>query len=91
MSNTIVGLEMQELVSQYKSSGQSQMEFSLAHNISKSKLHYWIKKLETIGKVSTVVSAATFVPIAITPTASQKTDQAIVIRLTSGIEIEIPI
>jgi len=82
---------MVKMVRKYEASGQSQRDFALVHGLSKSKLHYWIKKLSKPDKVLPKANEFPFVPIEITTSPSRKTDQTILIRLTSGVEIEIPV
>lgn len=91
MSRRNIASDMAKLVDQYKASGQSKKVFAAFHGVSKGKLHYWIKKLSKPDKVLHLANESSFVPIEITPLPSEKTDQAIVIRLTSGVEIEIPV
>ena len=82
---------MGKLVKEYGQSRESQKSFAAAHGLSEGKLHYWIKKLSRPSKVLPPASEPAFVPIAITPSPSGQTDQVILIRLTSGVEIEIPV
>ena len=82
---------MQKLVKAYKASGQSQKAFAATHGVSKSKLHYWITKLSKPSKVLPRDTESSFVPIEITASPLEKTDKVILIRLVSGIEIEIPV
>ena len=91
MSRNILGIEMRKLVKEYIKSGESQNSFASAQGISKSKLHYWIKKSSKPSKAVPPDNAVSFVPIEITKSPLQQTDQVILIRLTSGVEIEIPI
>jgi hypothetical protein len=82
---------MTKLVDQYKVSGESQKDFASKHGLSKSKFHYWLTKRSKAEKVSPIVNRPTFVPIEITPSSLAKTDQSILIRSKSGVEIEIPV
>ncbi len=82
---------MVKLIDKYETSGQSQKAFSAAHGLSKSKLHYWIKKLAKSQKALPSTTEPAFVPLAIIPSPIEKPDKVILIRLTSGVEIEIPL
>ena len=84
-------MEMTKLVGLYKESDQSQKAFAASHGINEGKLHYWITKLSSSNKILPKVNQPSFVPIEITPLLLAKTDQAILIRLKSGVEIEIPV
>lgn len=89
MSNTSTESKMRKLVSQYHVSGQSQREFSSLHGVTEGKLHYWIKKLISSEDQAPEVSASkSFIPISITDV---KSERIILIRCSSGVEIEIPI
>lgn len=79
------------LVKEYMESGQSQKAFAASHGINEGKLHYWIKKLSNPDNTFRLSGRPAFVPIEIAPSPSRKTDRAILIRLTSGVEIEIPV
>jgi transposase-like protein len=79
------------LVSHYKSSGQSQTDFAASHGLSKSKFNYWLTKLSKSEKVLPLANKPTFVPVETTPSHSKKANQVIVIRLSNGVEIEIPL
>lgn len=91
MSRKEISSQMARLVSHYKSSGQSQTDFAASHGLSKSKLNYWLTKFSKSEKVLPSANKPTFVPIEITPLRSKKTNQVIVIRLSNGVEIEIPL
>ena len=82
---------MAKLVDRYKASGQSQKTFAASHGVSEGKLHYWITKLSRPDKALPLADGPSFVPIEISPWLSRKTDQAILIRLKNGVEIEIPV
>lgn len=80
---------MIKLVAKYEASGQSQRDFAVTHGLSKSKLHYWVKKSSKSPNSPCAGTISDFLPLEITP--SEKTDKVILIRLVSGIEIEIPV
>lgn len=82
---------MTNLVAQYKASDLSQRDFAARHGISKSKFHYWLTKLSKSVKTLPLVTESSFLPIAISPSPSEKPEQVIMIRLPSGVEIEIPV
>lgn len=79
---------MTKLVALYKESGQSQKEFAVSHGVSEGKLHYWITKISKPEKVKPVSKKVGFVPIEVVPGQVGRT---ILIRCTSGVEIEIPV
>lgn len=83
---------MCKLVMEFEESGQSQKEFSAAHGIKQGKLYYWISKLtkQQQGVSSSSVSENNFVPITLTSEEEQEI-RSIIIRCTSGVEIEIPL
>ena len=82
--------QMRKLVKEFKSSGQSQKEFSLAHGIKEGKLHYWISKLEkSEQRVAPVITEKKdFIAIEVAP---DHEGLSIMIRMKSGVEIEIPV
>jgi len=79
---------MRKLVKEFKNSGQSQKAFAASHGIKEGKLHYWISKLTKPQQSVTVTPKKDFVAIEVTP---EQEDRCIMIRLKSGIEIEIPL
>ena len=91
MSRKEISSQMARLVSHYKSSGQSQKDFAASNGLSKSKLNYWLTKFSKSEKVLPSTKKPAFVPIEVTPSLSEKTNQVIVIRLSNGVEIEIPL
>ena len=81
---------MRRLVKKFNDSGQSQKEFAARHGLKEGKLYYWVSKL---SKSSESVSPSTiskkdFVAIEVTP---EQEAGCIMIRLKSGVEIEIPL
>lgn len=86
MSQLSESKRMEQLVSSYHSSGQTQKNFAKAHGLTKGKLHYWIKKLSTPVLEE---SLPEFIPLNLSsPTAVSK---CIVIRMPDGMEIQIPL
>ena len=81
--------KMRKLVSEYHKSGQSQKFFAAAHNLKKGKLNYWIHKF-AIEKPASSLPKSDFVPLSVC-TTSTDTEKHLIIRCTSGVEIEIPI
>jgi len=82
---------MRKLVKQFKVSCQSQKEFAAAHGLKEGKLYYWISKLSKPQQsVSPCLGTPKkdFVSIEITP---EQEGRSIMIRLKSGVEIEIPL
>ncbi len=82
--------QMRRLVKKFNDSGQSQKEFAARHGLKEGKLYYWVSKL---SKSSESVSPSTiskkdFVAIEVTP---EQGAGSIMIRLKSGVEIEIPL
>jgi len=84
--------QMHKLVKEFEASGQSRREFAAAHGIKEGKLHYWISKLTKSKKLisGSSISEKNFVPIAVSSIPEQEV-RSILIRLTSGVEIEIPL
>lgn len=81
---------MRKLVKLYQESGQSQKEFAAAHGLKEGKLYYWISKLskpqQSVAPLAT--PKKDFVAIEVTP---EQEAGCIMIRLKSGVEIEIPL
>ncbi len=81
---------MAKLVTKFKSSRQTQKEFSAAHGLNEGKLCYWISKLRK--QQAPIATSSTpqkdFVAIEVTAADSPAN---IIIRLQSGVEIEIPV
>lgn len=86
MSQLSESKRMEELVTSYHSSGQTQKDFAKAHGLTEGKLHYWIKKLSTPVVEE---SLPDFIPLDLSlPTRGSK---HIIIRMPDGIEIQIPV
>ncbi|WP_142785975.1 IS66 family insertion sequence element accessory protein TnpA [Changchengzhania lutea] len=81
---------MHKLVKQYQGSGQSQKEFAASHDIKEGKLYYWVSKLTKPRQVvsGSGSSEKNFVPIAF-PALQEQQVRSIIIRCSSGVEIEI--
>jgi hypothetical protein len=81
---------MHKLVKEFRDSGRSQKEFAAAHGLSEGKMHYWVSKLARAGRPAppSIAAKKDFVAISVTP---ELEDRNIVIRLKSGVEIEIPV
>ena len=79
---------MRKLVGQFKDSGRSQKAFAAAHGIKEGKLYYWISKLSKPQQSVTVTPKKAFVDIEV---SSGQESRCIMIRLKSGVEIEIPL
>ncbi len=81
---------MFKLVKDFETSNKSQKEFAAAHGIKPGKLSYWIFKLTKDQQAVSLLSASdnNFVPITLT---SEDEMRSIIIRCTSGVEIEIPL
>lgn len=90
MTKNDTASQMRKLVKQFKGSGQSQKEFAKVHGLTEGKLHYWISKLsKPQPSVSPLVTPKKdFVAIEVT---SEQKARSIMIRLKSGVEIEIPL
>lgn len=83
--------EMEALVLKYDSLGGSKTSFAIAHGISDSKFHYWYRKLSRLkAQKPDQLASDGFVPLHIKSDVSDPT-RHILIRLSSGIEIKIPI
>jgi transposase-like protein len=82
--------QMHKLVKQFRDSGQSQKEFAAAHGLKEGKLYYWISKLSKSEQSVTPLTTPKkdFVAIEVTP---EQEGRNIMIRLKSGVEIEIPL
>jgi len=81
---------MHKLVEEFRESGRSQKEFAAAHGLTPGKMHYWVSKTARPARSASPSAAPKkdFVAISVTP---ELEDRNIVIRLKSGIEIEIPV
>ncbi len=81
---------MRNLVRDFQVSGQSQKEFAEAHGLTAGKLYYWVSKLSGPRQSAAplLASKKDFVAISVTPELEGRN---IVIRLKSGVEIEIPL
>ena len=91
MSKTNIAIQMKPLVAQYRESGQTRKAFALAHGISEAKLIYWIKKLsKSAPKNKKLPPESDFVPLEV-KSSSSSTAGHLMIRLPSGVEIEIPL
>lgn len=89
MSKEELAAKMKSLVLQYRSSGQTRKAFALTHGISLPKLDYWIKKLSKPAlKNKKLPSSPGFVPLEVRPSPLSKPGH-LLIRLPSGVEIEI--
>lgn len=90
MTKNDTASQMRKLVKQFKSSGQSQKGFAAAHGLKEGKLYYWINKLSKPQQsVSPLVPPKKdFVAIEVRP---DQEGRSIMIRLKSGVEIEIPL
>ena len=73
---------MGKLVKLYESTDRTQEEFAAAHDISKGKLHYWIRKLSGPPKPATMMKGPVFVPVEV-PLVGQAAP-TILIRLPTG-------
>ena len=78
---------MEALVKSFHKSSLTQEEFASKHDISKGKLHYWIKKFSEPVRESVVPE---FIPLEIS-NFSSKISKSIIIRMPDGMEIQIPV
>lgn len=78
------------MVKEFRDSGLSQKKFAASHGLSPGKMHYWVSKTALAERPAppSIVPKKDFVAISLTP---QVEDRNIVIRLKSGVEIEIPV
>lgn len=91
MSKADIATKMKALVLAYRESGQTRKTFAWAHGISEPKLTYWIKKFSKSGATpKKLPSSSGFVPIEVDP-APLNARGHLLIRLPSGVEIEIPL
>lgn len=91
MSKEAIAAKMKVLVSQYRVSGQTRKAFALAHGISEPKLDYWIKKMsKSAVKPKKKSSGTDFVALGVEASPLHSRDH-LMIRLPSGVEIEIPL
>ena len=89
MTQSSIASEMQKLVTSYYESGQSQSTFARAHGISKGKLCYWIQKFPR--KPAEKSTKSNFVPLSAAPSSQPGSSRSMYIRLSDGVEIEIPL
>jgi transposase-like protein len=86
-----ISAKMKPLVKQYHKSGQTRKAFASVHGISEPKLDYWIKKLsKSAPKNNKALWGSDFVPLEVNRSPLSSPGH-LVIRLRSGIEIEIPL
>ena len=91
MSKEDIASKLKPLVLAYQESGQTRKAFASAHGISESKLIYWIQKFsKSTPKHKKLPSVPGFVPLKVEPSPLNAKDH-LVIRLRSGVEIEIPL
>lgn len=90
MTSNDTASQMRKLVKPFRDSGQSQKEFAAAHGLKAGKLYYWISKLSKSKESATPLIAAKkdFVALEVIPDQEARN---IMIRLKSGVEIEIPL
>jgi len=90
MTKKVTASQMYNLVKKFQESGQSQKDFAAAHGLKEGKLYYWISKLTKPQQSVTplVTPKNDFVAIEVTP---EQEGRSIMIRLKSGVEIEIPL
>jgi len=84
---------MLKLVQEFKASGQSRKVFAASHGIKVGKLQYWISKFAKTKRPDSEPNNSTqdFVPITLPSSTKATLAQHILIRLQSGVEIEIPL
>ena len=87
---TALEKEMLKLVRAYGSSNETQEVFAASHGISKGKLHYWMKKLSKSSDSKPLTKTPSFVPLSVIAPPEQEM-RRIIIRCSSGVEIEIPV
>lgn len=90
MSKEDLAAKMKPLVLKYRSSGQTRKAFAASHGISQPKLDYWIKKLSKSAPKHKKAAASGFVPLKVEPSLLDARAQ-LLIRLPSGVEIQIPL
>ncbi len=90
MTKKVNASRMQKLVKEFRDSGRSQKEFASAHGLTPGKLHYWVSKTARPERSAapSIFPKKGFVAISLTP---EHGGRNIVIRLKSGVEIEIPV
>lgn len=90
MTNKDTASHMRKLIKQFEASGQSQKEFASDHGLKEGKLYYWIRKLSKPqhSVPPLIATKKDFVAIEVTP---EQESRSILIRLKSGVEIEIPL
>lgn len=63
--------EMYPLVAKWQKSGQSQLDFSQAHELKAHTFHYWVKKYEKENSVkASPNSSDKFIPLSVRPLPS---------------------
>lgn len=91
MSKEDIASNMKALVLEYRKSGQTRKAFAQAHGISEPKLNYWLKKSsKSTPKHKKSGPSSGFVPLKVTP-SSLDARADLLIRLPSGVEIQIPL
>lgn len=78
------------MVKEFRDSGRGQKEFAAAHGLTPGKMHYWVSKTARPERSATpsIFQKKDFVAVSVTPEHGERN---IVIRLKSGVEIEIPV
>jgi len=92
MSTEPTASDMESLVLAYHQSDQTRKAFAAAHGISLYKLIYWIKKMSKSSepsKAEDTRSGSDFVPLKV-EVSSLVASNCVLIRLGSGVEIQIP-
>ena len=77
---------MHKLVEEFRESGLSQKDFAASYGLTTGKMHYWVSKMARPERSAGPRNG--FVAISVTP---EPEGRNIVIRLKSGVEIEIPV
>ena len=91
MAKEELAVNMAAFVGQYRDSGQTRKAFAASHDISEAKLTYWIKKLSQLtAKDRKSPLASGFVPLKLESSPLDTSDH-LLIRLPSGVEIQIPL
>lgn len=90
MTKKATASQMHNLVKKFQASGESQKAFAAAHGLKEGKLYYWVCKLSKPEQsaVPLMTPKKDFVAIEVTP---EQEAGSIMIRLKSGVEIEIPL
>ncbi|KAA1242779.1 hypothetical protein [Aquimarina sp. RZ0] len=87
MSQLSESKRMEELVSSYHSSGQTQKDFAKAHVLTEGKLHYWIKKLSV--PLEEEEPLPEFIPLDLSFPGRES--KFIIILTADGMKIQIPV